>query len=177
MFGVWWSATDKDVRDIGEAAKGYSGLILTGPGGRVLDDIKKYVPDNHNEIGTVLYNRGIVAAALSVEAIRRAQTRFGKGKVMNGEQIRWGMENLALDKKALTSLGLSTIMQPISTSCVDHSGSNSVRLHTWDGAKWNYITDWIEADMSIIKPMIKQQADKYAAEKKITRRTPADCQS
>lgn len=183
MFGVWWSATDTDVRDIGEAARGYTGLILTGPGGRVLDDIKKYLASNNqltgnpDEIGTVLYNRGIVAAALSVEAIRRAQTRYGRGKVMNGEQIRWGMENLALDKKALNNLGLASIMQPISTSCADHAGSNSVRLHTWDGSKWNYITDWIEADMSIIKPLIKQQADKYAADKKLTRRTPADCQS
>jgi len=29
----------------------------------------------------------------------------------------------------------------------------------------------------ILKPMVKAAADKYAAEKKITRRTPQDCQS
>jgi branched-chain amino acid transport system substrate-binding protein len=50
-------------------------------------------------------------------------------------------------------------------------------LHTWDGKKWNYTTDWIEADDTIIKPLVKQFADKYAAEKKLTRRTAADCQS
>jgi branched-chain amino acid transport system substrate-binding protein len=39
------------------------------------------------------------------------------------------------------------------------------------------VSDWIEADTAIIKPLVKQFADKYAAERKLTRRTPADCQS
>jgi len=50
-------------------------------------------------------------------------------------------------------------------------------VHTWDGKKWNVVTDWIDADESIIKPMVRQYADKYASDKKLTRRTPADCQS
>jgi branched-chain amino acid transport system substrate-binding protein len=114
---------------------------------------------------------------MAVEGVRRAQDRFGKGKVMNGDQIRWGLENLALDDKALTKLGLSTVMKPISTSCVDHEGSRTARIHTWDGKKWVYSSDWIEADSSIIKPLVKQYAEKYATEKKITRRTAEDCQS
>ena len=183
MFGVWWAAAEPDVKDVGEAAKGYTGLIVTGPGGKVVEDIKKYLYDKKQgtgsveELDTTLYNRGMVSAALAVEGVRRAQERFGKGKVMNGEQIRWGLENLALDDKALTKLGLSTVMRPLSTSCLDHEGSRSARLHTWDGKKWNYSSDWIEADESIIKPLVKQFADKYAAEKKLTRRTAADCQS
>ena len=67
-------------------------------------------------------------------------------------------------------------MRPISTTCQDHEGSRSARIHTWDGKKWNLTTDWIEAE-SIIKPLVKEFADKYAAEKKITRRSAADCQS
>jgi hypothetical protein len=34
------------------------------------------------KIGTVLYNRGVSAAVLSVEAIRKAQEKYGKGKAM-----------------------------------------------------------------------------------------------
>ena len=34
-----------------------------------------------------------------------------------------------------------------------------------------------QADEQIIKPMVKAAADKYAAEKKLTRRSPQDCQS
>ncbi|MGD9550388.1 MAG: ABC transporter permease, partial [Burkholderiaceae bacterium] len=37
--------------------------------------------------------------------------------------------------------------------------------------------DWLQADEQILKPLVKSVADKYAAEKKITRRTAADCQS
>jgi branched-chain amino acid transport system substrate-binding protein len=183
MYGVWWSAAEPDVKDVGEAAKGYTGLVATGEGGKVIADIKTHVHGKKQgtgpieEVGTTLYNRGLVSAALAVEGVRQAQSRFGKGKVMNGEQIRWGLENLTLDQKALDKLGLGTVMQPLSTSCLDHEGSRSARLHTWDGKKWNYVSDWIEADTSIIKPLVKQYADKYAAEKKLTRRTAADCQS
>jgi branched-chain amino acid transport system substrate-binding protein len=183
MYGVWWSAAEPDVKDVGEAAKGYSGLVVTGDGGKVIDDIKKYVFGKNqgtgpaDEVGTTLYNRGMVSAALAVEGVRRAQERYGKGKVMNGDQIRWGLENLAVDEKALAKLGLGTVMRPISTTCQDHEGSRAARIHTWDGKKWNLTSDWIEADTSIIKPLVKQFADKYAAEKKLTRRTAADCQS
>jgi branched-chain amino acid transport system substrate-binding protein len=183
MFGVWWSAAEPDVKDVGEAAKGYTGLVATGEGGKVIADIKAQVHGKKQgtgpieEVGTTLYNRGLVSAALAVEGVRRAQERFGKGKIMTGEQIRWGLENLSLDQKALDKLGLGTVMKPISTSCLDHEGSRSARLHTWDGKKWVYSSDWIEADDTIIKPLVKQFADKYAAEKKLTRRTAADCQS
>ena len=43
MFGVWWSAAEPDVKDVGEAAKGYTGLVATGPGGKVIEDIQKHV--------------------------------------------------------------------------------------------------------------------------------------
>jgi branched-chain amino acid transport system substrate-binding protein len=183
MYGVWWSAAEPDVKDVGEAAKGYSGLVATGLGGKVIEDVKKFVHDKKqgtgpaDEVGSTLYNRGLVSAALAVEGVRAAQDRFGKGKVMNGDQIRWGLENLNMDEKNLKKLGLDSLMRPLSTSCLDHEGSRSARMHTWDGKKWNYVSDWIEADTTIIKPLVKQFADKYAAERKLTRRTPADCQS
>jgi len=125
----------------------------------------------------VLYTRGLIIQMLGVEAVRRAQERFGKGKVMTGEQVRWGLENLALDQKRLDSLGLAGVMRPLSTSCVDHMGSVTARVHTWDGAKWNFSSDFISADEQIIKPMVKSAAEKYASDKKLTRRTPEDCQS
>jgi branched-chain amino acid transport system substrate-binding protein len=96
---------------------------------------------------------------------------------MTGEQVRWGLENLNLDQKKLDALGFAGVMRPVSTSCADHMGSTWARMHTWDGAKWNFSSDWYQADESILKPMVKAAADKYAAEKKLTRRAPEDCQS
>ncbi len=183
MYGVWWSAAEPDVKDVGEGAKGYNGLVANGYTGKILADIKKTLHDKKagtgpvEEVGTVLYNRGMATAMMAVEGAFRAQERYGKGKVMTGEQLRWGLENLNITAARLETLGMTGIMRPLSTSCADHEGSRSARMHTWDGKKWAYSTDWIEADMSYIKPLTKQFADKYAAEKKLTRRTPADCQS
>jgi branched-chain amino acid transport system substrate-binding protein len=56
-------------------------------------------------------------------------------------------------------------------------GSSWARVHTWDGKKWNFSSEFMQADEQIIKPMVKAGSEKYLADKKMTRRTPADCQS
>jgi len=185
MYGVWWAGAEPDTRDVGEGAKGYNALALntSGTQPKVIQDILKYVHDKgqgtgpKDEVGSVLYTRGVIIQVLSIEAVRRAQERFGKGKVMTGEQVRWGLENLALDQKRLDALGLAGVMRPISTSCADHLGSSWARVQTWDGAKWNMNSDWYQADEQILKPMVKAGAEKYLSDKKMTRRTPEDCQS
>jgi len=185
MYGVWWSGAEPDVKDVGEGAKGYNALNLNafGQDSKVMRDILKYVYDKgqgsgpKDDVGSVLYTRGVIIQMLGVEAVRRAQERFGKGKVMTGDQVRWGLENLSLDQKKLDALGFAGAMRPLSTSCLDHMGSTWARVETWDGAKWGFSSGWLQADDQIIKPMVKAAADKYAAEKKLTRREPADCQS
>ena len=185
MYGVWWAGAEPDVKDVGEGAKGYNALALntSGQQPKVIQDILKHVHEKgqgsgpKDEVGQVLYTRGVIISMLSVEAVRRAQERFGKGKVMTGEQIRWGMENLALDQKKLDAMGFTGVMQPLSTSCADHMGSTSARVQTWDGSKWNFSSDFIMADEQILKPMIKAGADKYLADKKMSRRPGSDCQS
>ena len=58
-------------------------------------------------------------------------------------------------------------MQPIKTSCHDHGGVHKARIHTWDGAKWNYTSDMYEADQKFLRPLIEDSAKKYANEKKM----------
>ncbi len=186
MYGVWWAGAEPDVKDVGDGAKGYNALALqhgAEPNSKVVKDIlatlhaKNQGTGPKEEVGTVLYMRGVMSAMIAVEGVKRAQERYGKGKVMTGEQARWGYENLALDQKKLDALGFAGVMRPLSTSCADHMGVAWARIHTWDGAKWNFTSDWLQADEQILKPMQKAAADKYAAEKKMTRRTPEDCQS
>jgi len=183
MYGVWWAGAEPDVKDVGANAKGYNALALntSGTQPKVIQEILKQVHDKgqgtgpKDEVGSVLYTRGVIIQMLGIEAVKRAQERFGKGKVMTGEQVRWGMENLALDQKKLDSLGFSGVLRPVSTSCQDHMGSSWARVHTWDGAKWGDMSDWYQADEQIIKPMVKVAAEKYAGEKKLSRRDAADC--
>jgi branched-chain amino acid transport system substrate-binding protein len=185
MYGVWWAGAEPDVKDVGEGAKGYNALNLntSGTQPKVIQDIMKFVHDKgqgtgpKDEVGQVLYTRGVIIQMLGIEAVRRAQERFGKGKVMTGEQVRWGLENLALDQKKLDSLGFAGMMRPISTSCSDHMGSTWARVQTWDGSKWSFSSDFMQADEQIIKPMVKAGAEKYLSDKKLTRRAAADCNS
>ena len=186
MYGVWWAGAEPDVKDAGPGAKGYNALTLqhgAEPDAKVTKDLLSLVHGKgqgtgpKEEVGSVLYMRGALTAFLATEAIKRAQERFGKGKVMTGEQVRWGLENLAIDQKKIDAAGFTGVMRPISTSCADHRGDAWGRIHTWDGAKWTFTSDWLQPDESMIKPMVKTAADKYAAEKKLSRRTPQDCQS
>ncbi|MBL8289350.1 MAG: ABC transporter substrate-binding protein [Rubrivivax sp.] len=186
MYGVWWSAAEPDVKDVGEGAKGYHGLAMqhgAHPNAKIIKDVIATLHDKgqgtgpKEEVGSVLYMRGLMSAMLAVEGVKRAQERFGKGKWMTAEQTRWGLENLSLDQKKLESLGFGEVMRPVSTTCADHMGPAWARIHTWDGSKWTFSSDWYQADETLIKPLVKATAAKYAAEKKITPRTPAQCQS
>ncbi|MBT9599567.1 MAG: ABC transporter substrate-binding protein [Vitreoscilla sp.] len=186
MFGTWWSGAEPDLKDVGAAAKGYSAVMIqhgAEPQSAVVKEILEKVHAKgqgtgpKDEVGSVLYMRGVLGALLATEGVRAAQERFGKGKVMTGEQARWGYENLNLTQAKLDALGFKNVMRPVSTSCADHMGSAFARVHTWDGAKFTWASDWLQADEQIIKPMVKASAEKYAGEKKLTRRTPEDCQS
>ncbi|MFO1223919.1 MAG: ABC transporter substrate-binding protein [Burkholderiaceae bacterium] len=186
MYGVWWSGAEPDVKDVGAGAKGYHSLAMqhsAEPNSKIVQEVLKTLHAKgegtgpKEEVGQVLYMRGLISSMLGVEGVKRAQERYGKGKVMTAEQARWGYENLALDQKKLDALGFAGVMRPISTSCADHMGASWARIQTWDGAKWNVGSEWYQADEAIIKPLVRASADKYAAEKKIPRRDPADCQS
>jgi branched-chain amino acid transport system substrate-binding protein len=186
MFGTWWSGAEPDLKDVGAAAKGYSAVMMqhgAEPQSQVVKEILEKVHAKgqgtgpKDEVGSVLYMRGVIGAMLATEGVRAAQERFGKGKVMSGEQARWGYENLNLTQAKLDALGLKGVMRPVSTSCADHLGATWARVHTWDGSKFVWSSDWLQADEQLIKPLVKASAEKYGAEKKITRRAPADCQS
>ncbi len=180
MYAVWWAAAEPDVLPAEMAAKGYNGLALAHSAeadNPVHKDIAKYLHDKgkgtgeKKEVGNVLYNRGMISAALVIESIRVAQAKYGN-RVVTGEEVRWGAEHLNLDAARIKALGLEGMMQPLKTSCADHEGARSARIHTWDGKAWSYTSDWYTSDQKVLGPMVKAASAKYAAERKIT---PRDC--
>ena len=112
MYGVWWAAAEPDVTPVGADAKGFNGLALqhSDDRSRVHEDILKLVHDKgqgtgpKEEVGTVLYTRGMISAMLGVEGVRQAQLRYGV-KPLTGEQVRYGLENLTIDAKRDRSAG------------------------------------------------------------------------
>ena len=181
MYGVWWSSAEPDVLPAEAAAKGYNGITLghsSEKGLPVHKDMLKHLYDKgkgtsakKEEVGSVLYNRGMLSALLLVEGIKVAQGKYGK-RVVTGEEVRWGVENLNIDAAKIKALGVEGMMQPVKTSCRDHEGVRKGRIHTWDGTTWSYTSEWLEADNKFLRPMVEAQAKAYAAEKKIT---PRDC--
>ena len=181
MIGVWWAGAEEDTVPAGDAAKGYiaAAFNVSGTNYPVIRDIMKYVygkgkgdMDDKSRIGSAYYNRGVVFSIITSEAVRKAQERFGKGKPMTGEQVRWGLENLSIDNAYLKKLGASEFMQPLKVSCMDHEGGGAVKFQQWDGKQWKVITDWIASDQKIVRPMIEASAAQYAKEKGLTLR---DC--
>lgn len=177
MIGGWYASAEPDVRESGMDAKGYRGVALQHSAGRdaVHADILKYVHGQddgtgpESEVGNVLYNRGLIISMLSVEAIRVAQEQFGEGKPMTGEQVRWGLENLNLTQERLTELGFGELLRgPIKTSCEDHVGNSSFRIHEWDGTQWAIASDWIEPDQDVLEPVLAAHTKQYIEEKGIT---------
>ncbi len=181
IIGVWWSGAEEDTIPAGDAAKGYiaAAFNVAGSNYPVIKEIQKHVyakskgnMADKTRIGSVYYNRGVVHVIIHVEAIRLAQEKFGKGKPINGEQMRWGLEHLAIDEKKLKALGAEGFMPPLQITCADHEGSGKVKFQQWDGKQWKMITDWISADRELVRPMIEESAAKYGKEKGITQR---DC--
>ncbi len=180
IIGNIWSNSEDDAAPAGTAAKGFIS-ITTHPSGTqfpVLQGIKKTVVDagkgnlaDPKRFGSVYYNLGVVNGILNVEAVRIAQEKFGK-KPLTGEQVRWGFEHLKLDDARLKSLGALGLVQPLKLSCSDHEGGGAVRFQQWDGQKWSVISDWVQADRALLRPIIEESAHKYAKEKGIT---PRDC--
>ena len=180
IVGGWWSGSEEDVIPAGDAAKGYiaAAFNVSGTNYPVVQEIQKLLyakgkgeMDDKSRIGSIYYNRGVVHGIITVEAIRKAQEKYGK-KPLTGEQVRWGLENLNINDARLKELGATGFMQALKVSCADHEGGGAVKFMQWDGKKWNTITDWIASDQSIVRPMIEESAGKYAKEKGITLR---DC--
>ncbi len=182
IVGVWWSGAEEDVIPAGKAAVGYvaAGFHPSGADFPVIQEILDKVHGagkgniSPQRVGTIYYNRGLIAGIITAEAMRTAQKKFGTGKSITGEQMRWGMENLNISAARIKELGAESLMSPVKVSCFDHEGGGAVKFQEWDGKKWNVITDWIPTDQGIVRPMVETSAANYAKEKDIKMRSGKD---
>jgi len=179
IIGVWWSGSEEDVIPAGDSAKGFIAAGFHGAG-RDYPVIKAIVEHVHFKskgnidiarVGTIYYNRGVVFGIVTVEAIRKAQEKYGK-RPLTGEEIRWGIENVAFDAKSIQALGARGLLPAFKVSCMDHEGGGAVRFLQWNGEKWVNRSEWIGTDQKLVRPLIEASAAQYAKEKGIAAR---DC--
>ena len=182
IIGNIWSNSEEDAIPAGAAAKGFIS-ITTHPSGTnfpVVQQINQFIVSKNkgnlrdkSRLGTVYYNLGVVNGIINVEAVRVAQAKFGK-RPLTGEEVRWGFEHLNIDDNRLKQLGAYGLLQRLKLSCADHEGGGAVRFQRWDGKKWNVISNWVQADRALLRPIIEKSALQYAKEKGIK---PRDCKA
>jgi branched-chain amino acid transport system substrate-binding protein len=179
FIGVWWSGSENDVLPAGDAADGYLSGAFHQPGDNfgAHDDIKKYVYDkgmglgDRDRIGEVLYNRGLVAAMWTSEAIRKAMEIHGTNEI-RGVHVRDGFEALEVDEARLKELGLEGFTIPVKISCENHEGPGQVALQQWDAKakKWSLVSGFYEPLRDITAPLIAEDSAQFAAENNVSER-------
>ena len=173
FIGNWWAGSHNDLKGIGEAGKGYLAANFSGvgPDFPAVQDIITHVVEKGNskvaspdDVGNVLYNRGMFNAVVLAEAITLAQEMTGK-KVITGADMRVGLENIDLTEERLTALGLPGFTGEVKGSCSDHEGAGSVSMQQWNGSDWERISDLIEPMVEVTGPMLEKAAADYVADK------------
>jgi branched-chain amino acid transport system substrate-binding protein len=122
-----------------------------------------------DQVGTVLYNRGMYAAMLAVEAAKTAQDIHGT-KDITPAMMRDGMEALVIDEAKMTALGMPNFGPSFSVSCENHGGPGLGAVQQWDASakKWSLISDFGPSDMEVIGKLIAEDSAAFAAENNIT---------
>lgn len=176
FIGIWWSGSENDVLPAGEAANGFKALTFHNVGSDfpLYDDLNKYVVDAGkaagagDQVGTVLYNRGLYAAMLAAEATKKAQEISGKADI-TASDMRDGMEALEITEAKMAELGLPNFGPAFSVSCENHGGDALVGVTQWDAANktWSLISEFKATDGDVIGPLITEDSSAYASENNI----------
>ncbi|MBH68493.1 MAG: ABC transporter permease [Rhodospirillaceae bacterium] len=179
FIGNWWSGSENDVIPSGKGGNGYIAATFHNPGDgtKLHADMKKYVYDKGlgagdvGRIGEVLYIRGMFNHVMVVEAIGRAQKKFGV-KIPNGEQMQWAYENMTMTAADWKRIGLEGFPE-MKVSCNDHEGGHPVLFQQWNAntKSWKVISDWIPVMKDLVRPLMEADAAKFAKENNITPRS------
>jgi branched-chain amino acid transport system substrate-binding protein len=151
-----WGAAEADIDAAGgyAVAEGYYGLQFAGVGQdfpvlqEIRDMYKKEGKAAPKEMeSTVYYNRGVLIAALQVEAIRNALKAKPSGD-LTGDDVKKGFEQI----KDFTLGGL---VPPLQITATDHEGGGLVQVWQVKGGKWTRVTDWFKAYPDVVAKAIK----------------------
>ena len=151
MLGLVWASAEADILAAGgwAVAEGYHTLQFAGAGDDypVRQEIKamykaqgKEPPKEMDD--TVVYNRGILWAAVHVEAIRNALKATG-GKQPTGEDVKKGFESIH-------DFSLGGLVPPLEVNATDHEGGGWVQVFQVKGGKLVKETDWFRAYPEVV---------------------------
>ena len=168
FFSIWWMG-EYDMRTAGPGASGFKTLNYHNVGiefpamRAIITDVVlkgKSQVKNPNEVGELLYNRGVYNALLISEAIRNAQKITGK-KVVVGEDVRRGLEQLNITPQRMNELGFDGFAEPLRLNCEDHNGHRPAYIQQWHGATWLKISGQVMPMKARLQPLIDAAAKDF----------------
>ena len=156
VVGLVWGASEADIQAAGGfgAAEGYNAIQFAGVGSDypVLNEIREMYKKQGKEppkemASTVFYNRGVLIAAVHVEAVRNALKARRDGKI-TGVDVKAGFEKI----KGFTLGGL---VPPLEITATDNEGGGWVQIFQAKGGKFVKATEWFKAYPEVLAKHIK----------------------
>jgi branched-chain amino acid transport system substrate-binding protein len=161
VVAMVWGSAEADVEAAGgwSVAEGYNAMQFAGVGSDypVLNEIREMYKKEGKEPpkemnSTVYYNRGVLIAALHVEAVRNA-VKEKKGGNITGEDAKKGFEKIS-------NFTLGGLVPPLKITSTDHEGGGVVQIFTVKGGKFVKATEWFSAYNDIVAKHVKEAAKK-----------------
>src|SRR5215471_7528984 len=156
-----WGAGEANIEGAGgfAVAEGYYTMQFAGVGSDypVLNEIREMYkkqgkPAPKEMASTVYYNRGVLIAALHVEAISNALKAHPDGKI-TGVDVKNGFEKIS-------NFTLGGLVPPLKITPTDHEGGGLVQIWQVKGGKFEKVTDWYSAYPDVVAKHIKAAAAK-----------------
>ncbi|HYM73185.1 MAG TPA: ABC transporter substrate-binding protein [Stellaceae bacterium] len=156
VIGLVWASAEADILAAGGwgVAEGYNTIQFAGAGDDypVRQEIKEMYKKEGKEPpkemdNTVVYNRGLLQAAIQIQALTNA-LKISDGKLPTREQVKTGMEQI----KDFTLGGL---VPPLQITPTDHEGGGWVRIFQVKGGKFVAATDWIHSYRDVVENALK----------------------
>ena len=155
VVSMVWGSSEADIEAAGgwAVAEGYSGLQFAGAGsdfavlGEIRDMYKREGKEPPKEMAsTVFYNRGVLIAAIHVEAVKNALKARPDGKIA-GPDVKSGFEKIS-------NFTLGGLVPPLKITPEDHEGGGLVQIYRVQGGKLVKATDWFAAYTDIVNKQV-----------------------
>ena len=161
VISLVWGSAEVNIEAAGGfgVAEGYYTMQFAGVGQDypVLNEIREMYrkegkPAPKEMASSVYYNRGVLVAAVHVEAIRNALKAKPDGKI-TGADAKAGFEKI-------NNFTLGGLVPPLKITAADHEGGGLVQIWQVKGGKFEKVTEWFAAYPDVVAKHIKAAAAK-----------------
>jgi branched-chain amino acid transport system substrate-binding protein len=156
VLGLVWASAEADILAAGGwgVAEGYNTLQFAGAGDNY--PVRQQIKEMYKKEGkappkemdnTVIYNRGLLQAAVQVQAIKNA-LKISGGQKPTGPQVKEGLEQIH-------DFTLGGLVPPLQITPTDHEGGGWVQVFRVHDGKFVKETDWFRGYRDVVENTVK----------------------